>query len=71
MKQELLPLTTELIKGVPPVSVLGLHLFGITLSSITLTITLIYTGLLLFFLIKDRIYSPFKEWFKKKRIEKD
>lgn len=51
----------EIIKNVPPVTVVGIHLFGYAISDVTLMCTAIYTLFLLFFLLKDKIFDPFME----------
>lgn len=45
----------EVAKAAPPVTVTGLTMFGFPVNEIVLVITGIYSTLLLFFLVKDKL----------------
>lgn len=53
-------LATEALRASPPVTVTGLALAGISLQDWVLVATLVYTVFSLFFLIRDKIYLPWK-----------
>jgi len=44
----------ETVKASPPLSVTGLHLFGVSLADITYLATILYTAFMLYFLIRDK-----------------
>ena len=50
----------ETTRLAPPVAVTGLSIAGVSLQEWVLVITLIYTVLSLFFLIRDKVYIPWK-----------
>jgi len=54
-------------KLTPPAAVSGAVLFGIPLQSWVLWATLIYTGLNVFFLIRDKVIRP---WLKKRNEQR-
>lgn len=54
-------ISIEAVKAAPPVTVVGLSLAGVSLQDWVLIITLIYTVLSLIFLIRDKIYRPWKD----------
>ena len=60
MNKEVVATTLSAIKSTPPVSIVGLHFLGVSLSDFTLMITAAYTLLLIFFLLRDRVYKPYK-----------
>ena len=51
----------ELTKSIPTVTVGGLTLFGVGLADWVLILTIIYTLLQLFFLLRDKWYRPRKD----------
>ena len=51
----------EAARAAPPLSVVGLSLMGVSLQDWVLVITLIYTALSLIFLIRDKVYRPWKD----------
>lgn len=53
-------LVTEAAKASPAITVGGLTLFGVGLSDWVLIATLIYTGLQVYFLLRDKWYLPKK-----------
>lgn len=50
-----------LSKTSPPVVVTGLTLGGVSLNEWVMIATLAYTVLQLFFLVRDKVYRPWKE----------
>lgn len=52
--------TLEAARAAPPLSVVGLSLMGVSLQDWVLIITLIYTVLSLIFLIRDKVYRPWR-----------
>jgi hypothetical protein len=60
MKDTAVEVIATTIKSAPPVTVGGMVLFGISLSDWTLLMTCTYTAFLLFVLIRDKIYRPWK-----------
>lgn len=54
-------LTYEIARVSPPVAVTGVSLAGVTLQDWVLVVTLIYTVLNGFFLLRDKVYIPWKE----------
>lgn len=57
----------EAVKSAPPVSVGTLTLMGVSLSDWTLILTGIYTLVLLYVLIRDKIVAP---WLERRRKRK-
>jgi hypothetical protein len=53
-------LAAEAVRVSPPVTVAGLSLAGISLQDWVLVATLVYTVVSLFFLIRDKVYIPWK-----------
>jgi disulfide bond formation protein DsbB len=53
-------LAVEAVRISPPVAVTGLSLYGISLQDWVLVATLVYTVVSLVFLIRDKIYIPWK-----------
>ena len=53
-------------KTSPPVAISGLALWGISLNEWVLIGTLVYTTLQTFFLLRDKVYRP---WKQKKGLE--
>jgi hypothetical protein len=53
-------LAVEAMRVSPPVTVAGLSLAGISLQDWVLVATLIYTVVSLIFLIRDKVYIPWK-----------
>ena len=51
----------EAAKAAPPLTVVSLSLAGVSLQDWVLIITLIYTVLSLIFLIRDKLYRPWKD----------
>lgn len=47
--------TTELVKSAPPIAVGGLTLFGVGLSDWVLLMTLVYTVLQVYILVRDKL----------------
>ena len=56
----------EAAKAAPPLTVVSLSLAGVSLQDWVLIITLIYTVLSLIFLIRDKLYRPWKERYGRK-----
>jgi len=54
-------LTVEYIRLGPPAAVTGLSLWGVSLQDWVLVVALIYTVLSVIFLIRDKVYRPWKE----------
>lgn len=54
-------ITIEAARAAPPVTVVSLSLAGVSLQDWVLIITLIYTCLSLIFLIRDKLYRPWKD----------
>ncbi len=54
-------LTAESLRIGPPAAVAGLSLYGVSLQDWVLVVTLIYTGLSVILLIRDKVYRPWKE----------
>lgn len=54
-------LSLELTKATPTITVGGLTLFGVGLADWVLILTIIYTLLQLFFLLRDKWYRPRKD----------
>jgi hypothetical protein len=54
-------LTIESVRLGPPAAVAGLSLWGVSLQDWVLVITLVYTIFSLFFLLRDKLYRPWKE----------
>ena len=52
---------TEATKAAPPVIVGGLTLVGVPLSDWLIIATLVYTVLQIVFLVRDKLYGPWKE----------
>lgn len=52
--------TIMVAKSAPPVTVSGALLFGYPLQSWVLWATLIYTALNIFFIVRDKVYRPWK-----------
>lgn len=48
-------------KAAPPVTVGGLTLVGVPLSDWLIIATLVYTVLQIVFLVRDKLYRPWKE----------
>ena len=61
MTQQHHEILTEAIKASPALAVGGLTLFGIGLADWVLILTIIYTLLQLFFLLRDKWYRPLKD----------
>lgn len=61
MTQHHSDLITETAKAAPTVTVGGLTLFGVVLSDWVMILTIIYTLLQLFFLLRDR-------WWNKRKV---
>ncbi len=59
-----IPLSAKLT---PPAAVSGAVLFGFPLQNWVLWATLIYTGLNVFFLLRDKVIRP---WLKKRREQR-
>ena len=59
-------ISIEAAKTAPPLTVVGLSLAGVSLQDWVLIITLIYTALSLIFLIRDKLYRPWKEHYGRK-----
>jgi hypothetical protein len=57
----------EAVKSAPPVSVGTMTLLGIQLSDWTLILTGLYTLVLLYVLVRDKIVAP---WLEKRRSKK-
>jgi hypothetical protein len=53
-------IVTEVVRATPPVTVGGLTLFGVGLSDWVLLLTLVYTALQVYFLLRDKWYTPRK-----------
>jgi len=53
----------EVSKAIPPLVVSGFSLFSHPLADWAVMITLIYTVLMLFFLIRDKMFYPFMEYY--------
>lgn len=53
-------LTVEAVRLSPPIAVTGLSLYGVSLQDWVLAATLIYTVLSLVFLIRDKLYRPWR-----------
>jgi len=53
--------TNEALRLSPPVTIAGLSLAGISLQDWVLIVTLIYTAASLFFLLRDKLYRPWRE----------
>lgn len=51
---------TEVTRALPSLTVGGLTLFGVGLADWVLIVTLIYTVLQVYFLLRDRWYKPRK-----------
>lgn len=51
---------TEVTRAAPSITVGGLTLFGVGLADWVLIVTLIYTVLQVYFLLRDRWYKPRK-----------
>lgn len=51
----------EASKAAPPVTVGGLSLVGVPLSDWLIIATLVYTVLQIVFLIRDKLYRPWKD----------
>ena len=60
MTQQHHDVLTEVVRAAPSVTVGGLTLFGVGLADWVLIITLIYTVLQIYFLLRDRWYKPRK-----------
>lgn len=54
-------LAAEAVKASPPLTVVGLTIYGVSLQDWVLLITLAYTLLQIFFLIRDKVFRPYKE----------
>lgn len=50
----------EASKAAPPVTVGGLTLAGVPLSDVLIIVTIVYTLLQVFFLLRDKWYNPRK-----------
>lgn len=57
----------EASKAAPPVTVGGLTLVGVPLSDWLIIATLVYTVLQIVFLIRDKLYRPWKDKNGRKR----
>lgn len=57
----------EASKAAPPVTVGGLTLVGVPLSDWLIIATLLYTVLQIVFLIRDKLYRPWKDKNGRKR----
>lgn len=53
-------LATEAARISPPVAVTGLSLYGVSLQDWVLVVTLVYTVASLVFLIRDKLYIPWR-----------
>jgi hypothetical protein len=53
--------TSALAKLSPAAGVSGATMFGFPLPDVVLLMTLFYTGLQVFILVRDKIYRPWKE----------
>jgi hypothetical protein len=51
----------EALRLSPPITVAGLSLYGISLQDWVLIATLLYTVASLYFLLRDKLYRPWKE----------
>lgn len=51
----------EAVKSAPPLTVGTLTLLGISLSDWTLILTATYTSVLLFVLVRDKIWRPWRD----------
>lgn len=56
----------DAIKSAPPITVGTLTLLGISLSDWTLLLTMLYTGVMLYVLVRDKIWAP---WCARQRIK--
>ncbi len=70
MEQGHLNALVEVAKVVPSAGVGVLTFFGVAVSNVVIVVTLIYTSLMLFFLVRDRVYPPIKNWLKSKFVRK-
>lgn len=53
-------------QAVPPIAVSIAHLAGFHLSDVAILVTILYTLVMMFILIKDKIYQP---WRQRKRYD--
>lgn len=67
MDAEMKQAIVEVAKAVPPVTVAGFTFFGHPLSEWAQLLAIVYTGLMIFFLLRDRMWQSIKDkiksWF--------
>lgn len=52
---------SEAVRAAPPVTVGGATIFGVPLPEVVLWATLMYTAMQAYFLLRDKVYKPWKE----------